>query len=416
MSLALPAALSGADAERRAALRRMRIIATSLLVIAAIVYVFTREMDGIWGFVNAGAEAAMVGAIADWFAVTALFRHPLGIPIPHTALIPKKKDMLGESLQEFVTDNFLRADVVRERLETAEPARRIGTWLDEHADRVVAEGATVTRDLLARIDQDDARSVLEEFIIPRLVAEPLSPAVGELLAEVIAEQAHVGLLDLGLDELHGWVSRHPDRFIDLIKDRAPTWSPRWATDVVADKLFREALRWVDDVRRDPRHQVRRTLDAWLIEVADDLRHDPAAAEKFERLKERMLAQPQAVGTAVTLWDALRVALLEALEDADGPVRSRVLREVRLFAARMQSDTVLQSRVDGLVSDGAEYVVEHYGTEIATVISATVDRWDGKETAERIELHVGKDLQFIRINGTVVGGLAGVVIHAFAVLL
>jgi len=408
----------GDDQERRAGLRRMRTLATSLLALAAVVFALTHGRDGFWGYVNAASEAAMVGAIADWFAVTALFRHPLRLPIPHTALIPRKKDQLAASLQDFVAENFLREDVIRERIATAQPAERAARWImtPGRAHRVVDEASRVTSDLLGRVKEDDVRAVLTEMVIPRMAEEPLSPAIGQLLTEVLDEGAHHGLVDLGLDELTGWLREHPERITDLIKQRAPDWSPRWATNLVSERLFREAMQWLEDIRDDPHHDARRTLDQWLVELADDLQHDPDTMARAERLKERLLTQPKAADTAVRLWDSFRRGLIDALRAEDGLLRRRIVEEIERLGERLQSDPALAARVDRAAGDAAAYVVNHYGAEIATVISSTVERWDGDETAERIELFVGRDLQFIRINGTVVGGLAGLVIHAASQLL
>lgn len=417
-SLALPPELSAADGERRRRLRVMRTVATSLLLLAAVVFVLTRDGDGWVAYVHAASEAAMVGAIADWFAVTALFKRPLGLPIPHTALVPRKKEQLGASLQEFVSENFLRPEVIRDRVDQADVSVRLGRWLadEAHARRLVDEGSDVAADVLAAIDPGDVEAVLTDMIIPRILEEPLSPAIGELLAEVVREKAHHGLVDLVLDELGGWMDRHPDRLTALVTERAPSWSPEWANRLVADRLVREARSWVDDIRIDPQSSARQALDQWLAEVAEDLQHDPETAAAAERLKQRLLAQPKTLATAVRLWDTLRLAVLSALRDRDGLLRRRFQQEVLHFAHRLQHDAALRERVDRVARDASGAIVERYGAEIATVISATVDRWDGRDTARRIELLVGRDLQFIRINGTVVGGLVGVLIHAATTLL
>ncbi len=396
----------------------MRIVATSLLVVAAVIYVLTRERDGGWGYVNAAAEAGMVGAIADWFAVTALFRHPLGLPIPHTAIIPRRKETLGESLQEFVTENFLRADVVKERILGAGLAARTGAWLADgrHSERVVDEGSRMAARALGRIKPEDVSAVVGEAIIPRLLEEPLSPVVGQALKEVVDEGAHVGLVDLTLTELHRWLLLNEHEVTGLVVERAPWWTPQWIDDRVAVRLHEEAVTWVQEIRDDPDHRARQALDHWLADLADDLQYDEQTQERAERLKHRVLTQPQVARTSVAIWDALRQAIIGSLEDPDGLVRRRALEELRMLAERLQEDTTLGERVDALAADAAAYVVERYGSEVATIISATVNRWDGKETAQRIELHVGRDLQFIRINGTVVGALAGVTIHALSHLI
>ncbi len=396
----------------------MKALALSLLVLAAVVYLFTRDRDGVLGYVNAGAEAAMVGAIADWFAVTALFRHPMRIPIPHTAIIPKRKESLGASLQEFVAENFLREEVVRERVATTRVAARVGAWLgeDEHAQRLVDIGSRVVADGLGRVKESDVAAVVQEAIIPRMLDEPLSPMAGQLLGEVVRDGAHVGAVDLGLTELHRWLSSNAHEVTSLVGQRAPWWTPLWLDDRVAVRIHTEMVEWVAEIRDTPDHQARAALDRWLATLAEDLQHDPATQARAERLKDRLLTQPQVATTSVAIWEALRRALVGSLEDPEGLVRRRAVEELQSLGERLTTDEALGARVDGVLADVAAYAVTHYGHELATVISATVNRWDGKETAERIELHVGRDLQFIRINGTVVGGLAGLVIHAVASVL
>lgn len=412
----MPAAMSDGDVARLRGLRRMRALALSLLILAAIIYVLTREHDTGWlGYVNAGSEAAMVGAIADWFAVTALFRHPLGLPIPHTAIIPKRKESLGESLQEFVAENFLREEVIRERISTAEVSKRVGEWLiaDKHSERLVHEGSRVLADALSHVKETDVAALIQEALIPRLQEEQLSPVAGQLLDEVLRDDAHRGLVDLVLDELARWLSHNKDEISALVENRAPSWTPQWVDKRVATWVHEQVVEWVDEVGRTPNHRARIALDGWLAQLARDLQHDEPTMLRFERLKERMLAQPQVIKTSTQLWDALRRALIGALADEDGLLRARALQEINVFGRRLIEDRALSHRIDSTISNIAAYAVNNYGTEVASIISATVNRWDGKETAERIELHVGRDLQFIRINGTVVGGLAGVVIHAIS---
>jgi uncharacterized membrane-anchored protein YjiN (DUF445 family) len=412
-SLQLP--VSEADQERRRGLRRMRTLATSLLVFAGIVYLATRGAAGFWAYVNAGAEASMVGAIADWFAVTALFRHPLGLPVPHTAIIPKRKESLGASLQDFVAENFLNEEVVRERVTSSRVSTQVGEWLGKpgHAEKVIDVAAKAFADGLSRVKRDDVAAVMREAIIPRLLDEPLSPAAGQLLAEVVADRAHVGAVDLVLSELHRWLEKNADDVQSLVGQRAPWWTPVWLDEKVAVWVYGEVLRWVAEIRDSPRHMARRALDDWLVQLADNLQNDPVTQHRAEHLKQRVLAQEKVVDTSIAVWDALRRALIASLEDRDGLLRARAIQEVHAAGHRLVEDEELSTRMDGLLADGAAYVVNTFGSEIATIISATVNRWDGQETAQRIELHVGRDLQFIRINGTVVGGLAGVVIHALS---
>jgi len=408
-----------ADAQRRRGLRQMRLVALSLLVLAAIVFLATlsRADDGFWGFVHAGAEASMVGAVADWFAVTAIFRHPLGVPIPHTALIPRRKDLLARSLQDFMGENFLREEIIRERVLSARVSNRVARWLaePENARRVVNEGSNVLAIGLQRMRDEAVAELVEEAILPRLREEPISPVAGSLLGEIVRDKAHYGLVDLALSEAHRWLQHNEETFDAILAERAPWWTPTRLNEVVIKRMHGEAVRWVEDIRDDPEHHARTALDHLLTQLSDDLLHDEATMERAERLKRRVLDHPQLLVTGISLWKAFRTAFVAALSDTDGPLRARAEAEVTRFAAHVSADRALQERLDGYVADLAAFLVERYGQELTEVISHTINRWDGKETAERVELFVGRDLQFIRINGTIVGGLVGLVIHTVVVL-
>ncbi len=409
-----------ADARRRSGLRRMRTLATGLLVLAAVVFVATLRLDhdGVWGFVNTAAEAAMVGAIADWFAVTALFRHPLGIPVPHTALVKRRKDELGRSLQEFVAENFLTEEIARDRLAAAHVADRVGTWLGRptNRSRVLEEVSRGGSRALRRMRDEDVHDVLVELLLPRLSREPVSPILGSLLDGVVEGGSHTGLVDLGVEEMHRWLSDNPDLFAQVVGDKAPWWSPEWLDDRVIDWTYQQALRWLTEVHEDVRHPARRALDDLLRRLADDLQHDPEVMASAEMLKERLLAHPQVATSAVALWQSLRTSLLAAMADRDSYFWSRGDQLLADLGVHLVEDASWQERLEHHLGEAVAFVVNTYGDELAEVISVTVERWDADEASRRIELFVGRDLQFIRINGTVVGALAGLAIHTVAVLI
>ncbi len=410
--------LSAPDTARLRGLRRMRAVALGLLLLAAATYVATLDRGGVWGFVNAAAEAAMVGALADWFAVTALFRHPLGLPIPHTAIVPTRKDALAESLEEFVTDNFLAEHVVHQKMTEARVARRAGEWLrtGRHADRVVEVVADGVGRVLPMLRDSDVTAFMERSLLPRFADEPLSPIAGHLLESVVDDGAHHALLDLAIVESYGWLRENRDVVAEVVAPRAPKWSPRWVDSLVIDRIHRELLAWLADVRDKPDHPARKAVDDLLIRLAGDLQDDPAMRLRFENFKRRMLEHPDVPTSLTAVWDAFRVALLDAAADVDGPLRIRAREALLDLGRRLVEEPELQAQVDTRAAEAIGYVVRTYGTEIVSVISDTIARWDGREAARRIELHVGRDLQFIRINGTVVGGLAGLAIHSLSLLL
>lgn len=397
----------------------MRRVATGLLGLAALVFLLTLRVDQGWlGYVHAAAEAAMVGAIADWFAVTAIFRHPLGIPVPHTALVPRRKDMLAAGLEQFVTEHFLSPQTLRERYLDADVVARIGAWLSrpEHSERVIAEMVPWVSTALNGVTEQDARAVLTGTVLPRLDEEPVAPVAGHMLGGVVRDGTHHGLVDLAAREAHEWLLAHPDEVVRLIGSRAPWWSPPWVDDRVARRVHAELLGWVAEVRDDPAHRARRALDDYLAGLAHDLQHDARTMHACESLKHRLLEHPQLADTGVALWGTVQRALVEALADAAGPLRSRLAGELSHLGERLVDDDLLRGRLDAWGADTVMALVEQYGAEVTGVITATIRRWDGQLAAQRIELHVGRDLQFIRINGTVVGALVGLVLHAVTQLL
>ena len=416
MSLMLP---SPADAARRSGLRRMRLLAVSLLVFAAVVFVATLQLDqdGVWGYINTAAEAAMVGALADWFAVTALFKHPLGLPIPHTAIIPKRKNEIGRNLQEFVTENFLTEEIARERLAVARVGERIGRWLGvpAHRARVRTEVVRVARSDVGRLSDDEVRGLVEDFLVPRLIREPISPIAGALLEGVVEEQTHHGLVDLGLEQLHDWLGDNPGTYAAVLGERAPWWTPPWLDDRVIGWTYQQVLDWLRDIRDMPTHPARRALDDLLKRLAADLQGNPEVMARAESLKERLLSHPQVPETALGLWRSFRTSLTTAMDDETSYFHVRGDELLEHLGRHLVEDEVWRGRLEARLGEAVSFFVNTYGTELAEVISVTVDRWDGKEAAERIELHVGRDLQFIRINGTIVGALAGLGIHAVAQL-
>jgi uncharacterized membrane-anchored protein YjiN (DUF445 family) len=408
--------------DQRRDLRRMKSLATALLAAAAVVYLLaSRAEDGgpAWvGYVRAAAEASMVGALADWFAVTALFRRPLGLPIPHTAIIPTRKDQLGAGLGDFVGTHFLSEEVVRDRLRSVGVAARVGGWLTEpdHARRVTDEAATALRGAIEVLRDDDVRAVLEQALLPRLLEAPVGPPLGRLLTRVVEDRAHEGMLQLAIDQVNRWLAQNEDVVVDAVARQAPAWSPRFVDEAVALRVYREVVRVAGEVQRDPEHPLRRSVDRFLAETGRDLQDDLETIHRAEQLKAGLLAHPAVRAAAGDLAGSVRAALLEAVANPDGELRRRAAAGVASFGGRLSSDDRLRAKVDGWLEDAAAYLVTTYRDELTATITETVNRWDGEETARKVELAVGRDLQFIRINGTLVGGLAGIGIHALTQLL
>lgn len=411
------------EEEKRRGLRRMKLVALSFLAGATVIFLAmtlwqSAGAPGWAGYVRAAAEAGMVGALADWFAVTALFRHPLGIKIPHTAIIPTRKDALGDSLGDFVGSNFLSEQVVRERLRRVGVARRLGGWLAEpaNAERVTAELSTVVRGAVAVLRDEDVQAVLEQAVVRRVVEVPWGPPLGKLLAGVFADGTHHKLVDLMCDRAYEWVKGNHTMVMRVVSDRAPSWSPKFVDSMVADKVYGEVLSFAWNVRTDQNHPMRLAIDKFLAEFAADLQSDPATMERAEQVKHQVLAHREVQNVIGSAWSTAKEMLLDAAEDPSSELRTRVREGLTSLGGRLSDDDALREKVDSWVEGAAAYVVLNYRDEITTLITDTVQRWDAEETSRKIELQVGRDLQFIRINGTVVGALAGLLIYTVAQLI
>lgn len=395
----------------------MKVFAGALLLASLSVYLGTFQVSGggrgVLGFVRAASEAAMVGGLADWFAVTALFRHPLGIPIPHTALIPRRKDAIGRSLQAFVGENFLTEATVRRQLATARFPQRVGGWLLEgdHAERVANEAGQAAAAAVRLLDDADLQALAGQLLRKRVESGRLAPKLARLLEPMVQGGIHHRLVDEFVHAVHDQLVRRGDSIVELIRAQAPHWTPRFVDRSVARRLHGELVRIAAEVDTDPRHPLRRQLDEALQRVVEDLRDDPAMHKRVEEFVGALLARPEFGEVTGDLLAAGRRLLVDQLERPDTDLRQRIVLALRRFGRRLDGDEQLHARVDAAAGRAVAYVLEHFRDELTRVIADTVERWDGTETARKVEVQVGRDLQYIRVNGTVVGAIAGLAIHA-----
>ena len=416
----IPTGESILDEARARDLRRMKLVALSLLVAAAIVFVWASldGRDGWVGYVKAFAEAAMVGALADWFAVTALFRHPLRLPIPHTAIIPRRKDQIGRSLGTFVEENFLTAEVLGERLEHAQIGRRTGEWLarPENAAKASEALGDALKGTLEVLDDREVQHGLEGVVRRRIADTPVSPVVGKAIDLTVDGGHHQRLLDAVLVGLGGFLDDNRATFRRRLDEESPWWVPEPIDDRVFEKIYTAVGSFLHDVGADSDHEVRHSIEDRVVAFAERLKHDPELLAKGEELKAELLDHPEFRAWIESLWLGAKRSLIEAANDPTSELRIRATASLQQLGQRLEADPELQHKVDDWVQRALGYLVEHYRSEVSDLIASTVERWDGESTARRMELQVGRDLQFIRINGTIVGGLAGLVIHAAAELL
>ena len=422
--LPVPEPSPESEATRRRDLRRHKAFATSLLVLATLIYLGCRWLEatgrdaGWTPYVRAASEAGMVGALADWFAVTALFRHPLRIPIPHTAIIKRKKDQVGDALSEFVGDNFLNATLITEKLRQARIPERAADWVLDGggAERTGKEAARLIDLVVNGVDREEAEQLLRTLIIDKASEPTWGPPLGRGLEQLIAEGRTEPVVDAVVVWLDDKARDSEDLVVRLLDERTPSWAPQFVRDLVGDKVHRELVQFTADVRSDPEHEARHAIRKFINQLAQDLQHDPVMITRVENFKSDVMGSATVQGLPGTLWEAIRSNLTEMARDEDSMLRCKIVQWVTEFATRVREEPELRESLEKRIVGAASYLADNYAGEVTGIIGETVERWDADEASDRIELMVGKDLQFIRVNGTVVGALAGLAIYTVSELL
>jgi uncharacterized membrane-anchored protein YjiN (DUF445 family) len=421
--LALPRPLTTAPDRARA----MRRFATGLLLVMAAAFLALHHLQGThpgfqpWGgFALAFTEAAMVGGLADWFAVTALFRRPLGLPIPHTAIIPVNKDRIADSMAAFLRENFLTPQVVARRLHGLNLAASAGAFLTDprRDERTLGGGAAgLAADILESLDPEQLGGLAKAALRRQLEKIDLAPLLGQMLENAIADGRHLPVLESVLRKLGHVIEQNEPMIREMIHNRANSIM-RWTglDERLASGVLDGTYRLLAEVIVQPDHPLRAKIDETLVKLAADLRHDPAMQARVERIKHELLANPALGVWLDSMWERMRAALLRMVRNPDKALSGALGTGMAQLGKALQDDAKLQGVVNRFSRRTLAGIATRYGGEIVRLVSETVKRWDAATVTDRIESAVGRDLQYIRINGTLVGGLAGLAIHAIDRLL
>lgn len=411
------------EAERRRILRNHKIFVTSLLGLMAVIFLSCSWWQShgapAWvGYVRAAAEAGMVGGLADWFAVTALFRYPMGLPIPHTAIIPNKKDQVADALSEFVSENFLNARTITQKVMEANLPQRVGTWLTRpaSAERVSQEVGDFTVRVVRGIDPADAEAFINTQLIDRLAEPTWGPPVGRALEGFIAD----GKAEPIVEDILAWSRAKLDgmeqSIVTLIDDRMPRWAPKFAKDLVGEKVYTELVKFMAEVDRDPNHEARRAIRRQLSQFAQDLQFDSQMITRVEALKGDVMGSTAVTSAASSMWEQLADTIVANATDPQSMLRRKVADAAAEWGRKLANDPEVRASAEQKLEKVVHFAAENGADQIVGIIAETIQRWDGAEASDKIELMVGKDLQFIRLNGTIVGALAGLVIYTVSQLL
>jgi uncharacterized membrane-anchored protein YjiN (DUF445 family) len=395
--------------------------AGGLLVAVTAVFVvstvFARDQPWlVW--VQATAVAAMVGGLADWFAVTALFRRPLGLPIPHTAIVVERKDRFGETLGAFVQESFLSADAVTERLRSAHALDRLTSWLAkaDNADLVAGRLLEVVATGADLVANDDVHELFDNLVRGRVEHLALAPLAGRALEQLTRDGRHQPLVDTALAGLSRYLRLHGAELHARLGRRSPWWLPGPVEARVVNRFIQRSEAVLADMAADRSHPLRAQLDEGLVTLARDLKTSPDLRRRGQELTADLLAQPQLRATALTVWEDIKKQLRLQIDDPASPLRARLAEIVARGAGRFRHDPELVTATERAVESALATTLQRFDAELAALVSGTIARWDASETSRRLELLLGPDLQYIRINGTVVGGMAGLALHGVTRLL
>ena len=408
-------------AERARGLAAARRRATALLAAVTILFVVVTVV-GVHGtllsYVQAGAEASMVGGVADWFAVTALFRRPLGLPIPHTALIVERKDQFAATLGQFVQENFLSADVLAERIRAAGLVPRLAAWLSgrDSAARFAGRAAGLVVTVAEALRDEDVQRVLTAELTRVADSVEVAPLAGRALRLIIAGGHHAELFNEILSAADGYLDRHHAELRDMFESEAPRWIPDIAYRRVFERLYQRLRDRLAAMAADPDDPTRRQFESWLAGLPERLETDPELRERGERLKRDVLGSAALRDWSSSLWQQAKEALRTQADDPGSELRRRMTDLLMAAGRRLGSDRRLADGLERMVESGARAVADQYHDELAGLVTGTIGRWDAAETSNQLELLLGRDLQFIRINGTVVGAAVGLALHAVSLAL
>ena len=412
--------------EKERALRRMKIVATGAFLLMALIYGLTLRLGSEtligpigWDWINAFSEAAMIGALADWFAVVALFRHPLGIPIWHTAIVPKRKEDISRNLADFVESRLLSVDNLRSELGRFSPSMFVASWLAEPQNRSrlndwISDGLVLVLD---QVDDSNLRNSVSTAVREKVESFDISSLMSKGLKILVDQGRHEELIDSGLQRIAEWLPSHRDTvrsFVDGAIERTLKWGSLLVPEGVVDRATEKTLEALIQVFRDAAnnsdHPLRSDVSARIEEWIDKLNDDRVVRGRIEGWKEEFLKSDKLQSTIEGLWDQGKLYLNEQLSDQSSPLREQISHIIDRFADRMRDESELRENLDNRFRLFVETFLEQHHSEIGRLVQRIVDSWDGEELARELELNLGPDLQFIRINGTVIGGCVGLIIH------
>ncbi len=405
------------DIFKQQQLRKHKALATGLFLLMVAVYVFCtwlgQTSDAVWnGYVRAFAEAGMVGALADWFAVTALFHHPLGIPIPHTNLIENRKQSIGDNLGGFVVSNFLNAATIRPYIQKLEVSNYVAKWLrsEKNTELLLNEVLWLLKDIIQKIDDRAVAKFLAHKSKDLLNDLKLNDVLAGGLNQILLRSDHERILNYILKNVREYVVANEELVRKKVKEESHFLIPGFVDNLIATKLTKGVVRYLNEIENDPEHKLRKDAKQQLEQFIENVKTDANWQAELQEIKNSLLSGDKINGYAEAAWKSLQASVLTDLSAERSGVKMYLKRTIREMVLNLQNDEQLRAKIDGWIRFNAYKYILKNTDKVDEHISGTVGNWEGKELSNKLELEVGKDLQFIRINGTLVGGLVGLLIH------
>ncbi|MFP3591782.1 DUF445 domain-containing protein [Chryseobacterium sp. SIMBA_038] len=408
------------DEAKRKQLRKYKAFATGLFVLMAIVFIITtilqKSNDSHWiGYVRAFSEAAMVGALADWFAVTALFRHPLGLPIPHTNLIENSKERLGDNLGSFVVSNFLSPQNIRPYIQKLKVSNFVGEWLtkEKNQEVLIKNLSDIVLDILNKLDDSTVSSFISKKVSEMTDDIKLNNIIGSGINYLLDKNDHQRIITNLSKQIKDYIIENDEMIQKRVKEGSYSFIPSFVDNKIADKIASGLADFFKEVEEDPEHDIRTLITKKIYEFSTDLKEDPKWEDEFKDIKNNFLKNDKLDEYSNDIWFSIKKTLMKELQDDESSLKNYLSKNLNEFSQNLKTDEKLQNKIDHWVRVTAYKYILKNTHQFGNLISSTVGNWKGKELSEKLELEVGKDLQFIRVNGTLVGGLVGLIIYTIS---
>ncbi|MCF2221194.1 DUF445 domain-containing protein [Chryseobacterium sp. PS-8] len=408
------------DEAKRKQLRKYKAFATGLFVLMAVLFIGTtllqKTIDSHWiGYVRAFSEAAMVGALADWFAVTALFRHPLGLPIPHTNLIENSKQKLGDNLGNFVVTNFLSPENIRPYIQKLKISNFVGEWLGKkkNQDVLLKNLSDIVLDILNKLDDSEVSRFISNKVSEMTDTIKLNAILGNGINYLLDKNDHQRIITNLSSQIKNYISENDEMIKDRVKKGSYTFIPAFVDNKIADKITTGLSDFFKEIEQDPNHEIRNLITQKIYDFSTELKQDPKWEEEFKNIKNDLLKNDKLNEYSNDIWISIKNTLTKELQDDESSLKKYLSKNLNEFSQNLKNDENFQKKIDDWVRVTAYKYILKNTHQFGNLISSTVGNWQGKELSEKLELEVGKDLQFIRVNGTIVGGLVGLIIYTIA---